>query len=213
MLQDWDPRLLEQSIERSLRHLKTDWLDLVQLHSCSEQVLRDGKVIEVLQRAKKAGKTRYIGYSGDGQAALYAVQCGQFDALETSVNIADQEALDLTLPIAQSAGIGVIAKRPIAHVVWKFSGRPGPPTSAAYWDRLRELGYDFLTDEENDIPTALRFALSVPGVHTAIVGSTRHENWRKDVEIASVPVLQKASFEAIRARWKAVARPDWTGKE
>src|SRR5215469_3945354 len=49
MLEDWDPRLLERSIDRSLRRLRTDWLDLVQLHGCSEEILRDGKAIDVLQ--------------------------------------------------------------------------------------------------------------------------------------------------------------------
>src|SRR6266478_9990853 len=64
-LPDWDPRLLELHIERSLRRLKTDRVDLVQLHSCDEATLRKGAVIQVLQRARDAGKTRFIGYSGD----------------------------------------------------------------------------------------------------------------------------------------------------
>src|ERR687889_377037 len=44
-LPDWDPRLLEQSIDRSLERLRTDCLDLVQLHSCGEDKLRQGDVI------------------------------------------------------------------------------------------------------------------------------------------------------------------------
>ncbi len=51
---DWSPRLLERSIERSLHRLRTDYLDLVQLHSCSRELLIRGDVIGVLQRARAA---------------------------------------------------------------------------------------------------------------------------------------------------------------
>jgi aryl-alcohol dehydrogenase-like predicted oxidoreductase len=213
ILTDWDPRLLERTIDRSLRRLQTDWIDLIQLHSCSEETLRQGAVIEVLQRARQAGKARSIGYSGDGAAALYAVQSGQFDALQTSVNIADQQAIELTLPLAAERGMGVIAKRPVANAVWRHSVKPENSYHHVYWDRIQELRYDFLQDQDKALEMALRFTLSAPGVQTAIVGTTKPEHWRKNVEHAAAGVLDAGQFDSIRSRWKQVARSDWAGQE
>jgi aryl-alcohol dehydrogenase-like predicted oxidoreductase len=122
---DWDIAMMEKSIDRSLRRLQVDHLDLIQLHTCGEDQLRQGDVIAVLQRARDAGKTRFIGYSGDSKTALYAAECGAFDTLQTSVNIADQECVELTLPRARAANMGVIAKRPLANVAWRHADDPG----------------------------------------------------------------------------------------
>lgn len=211
---DWTPASLLKSIERSLKRLKTNYVDVVQLHSCSEQELRKGAVIDALNQARERGYTRYIGYSGDSRAAQYAVDCGAFDTLQTSVSIADQEALDLTLPRAIEKNIGVIAKRPLANFAWMNGSRPPRDGYAyPYWERLQKLKYDFLQKEPKEsTSTALRFTLNVPGVQTAIVGTTRPERFAENAAALEAGPLPKEVFESIRARWRQAATPHWAGQ-
>jgi aryl-alcohol dehydrogenase-like predicted oxidoreductase len=210
---NWRPAALLKSIERSLDRLRTDHLDLIQLHSCSLAELRRGDVIAALERARERGWTRYIGYSGDGQAARYAIECGRFDTLQTSVSIADQEAIELTLPLARAQRIGVIAKRPLANVAWRYARRPGEPYYQDYWSRLRALDYSFLRkDADTAVGTALRFTLTVPGVHTAIVGTTQPDRWERNAALLKKGVLPSVEYERIRARWREVADTSWLGQ-
>jgi aryl-alcohol dehydrogenase-like predicted oxidoreductase len=227
-LPDWDPRLIERSIERSLKRLKTDRVDLVQLHSCDEATLRRGHVIEALQRAKAAGKTRFIGYSGDSVAAEWAVKSGHFDTLQTSVNLADQECLELTLPVCVKKNMGVIAKRPIANAAWTHASEPVGNYGHEYWKRLRALEYPALREtsmmagEAADAQTgagdalaaelALRFTLAAPGVGTMIVGTKRPGRWRENAEAVAKGPLGEEEFKMMRGRWKVVAMAGWVGQ-
>ncbi len=211
---DWRPESLLRSIQRSLKRLKTDRVDLVQLHSCSEAELRKGTVIDTLKRARERGYTRYIGYSGDSQAALYAVECEAFDTLQTSVNIADQEALDLFLPLAAKHNIGVIAKRPVANVAWHNGDRPPNDFyGRTYWERLQKLRYEFLKEDlRGTVAIALRFTLSVPGVHTAIVGTTKPGRFAENGVAVTAGPLSQQLFARIRARWREAVQPAWAGQ-
>ncbi|MEP6603197.1 MAG: aldo/keto reductase [Spartobacteria bacterium] len=211
---NWSKDSILKSIERSLQRLKTDKIDIVHLHSCSEADLRKGDVIAALQEARDKGYTRYIGYSGDSRPAHYAVECGAFDTLQTSINIADQEALELTMPLAREKQMGVIAKRPIANAAWKTGHKPIDSYQHEYWERLRKLSYDFLhhVDLERTISLALRFTMSVPGVHTAIVGTTKPERWQQNADMLQAGALPTDEFESIRGRWEDVAPRTWVGQ-
>lgn len=212
--EDWSTPSILESIERSLRRLKTDRLDLVQLHGCSDSVLRKGDVIAALQTARERGHTRYIGYSGDSRSARFAVESGGFDTLQTSLNIADQEPIELTIPAAHERGMGVIAKRPIANAAWKAGHRPMDSYQHPYWDRLRKLDFDFIRGRplEQSIAHALRFTLSVPGVHTAIVGTTKPERWQENAKLLEAGPLSETEYNAIRERWDDIAPSTWVGQ-
>ncbi len=212
--EDWSPASILESIERSLQRLKSDRLDLIQLHSCSEGVLQKGDAIAALQTARERGYTRYIGYSGDSRAAKFAVESGAFDTLQTSINIADQEAIDVTVPLARERNMGVIAKRPIANAAWRSGRKPIDSYQHTYWDRLRKLDYEFIRARplEQSIRHALRFTLSVPGVHTAIVGTAKPERWQENAHLLEAGALGEAEFEGIRSRWDEIAPRTWLGQ-
>jgi len=59
---------------------------------------------------------------------------------------------------------------------------------------------------------ALRFTLSVPGVHTAIVGTARPGRFEENARALAEGKLSKAEMTAIRARWAEVADRRWTGQ-
>jgi hypothetical protein len=166
-----------------------------------------------LQKARDKGQTRYIGYSGDGQAAKFAVECGAFDSLQTSVSIFDQEAIDLTLPLARERRMGVIAKRPIGNAVWRYDARPELAYHQTYWDRAQKLKYDFLHgDSQQAAAIALRFTLGVPGVCTAIVGTKNPDRWRANAALLEAGLLPTDQYDVIRKRWRECADAKWVGQ-
>ncbi len=211
---DWEPAMLARSIERSLRNLRTDHVDVMQFHSPPLATLKDGRVIEVVHQARERGQARFVGCSTDSDEAVYAVESGAFDTIQISVSIADQEAIGRVLPRAAARGMGVIVKRPIANVAWRHRKQPpGDWYTRPYWDRLQKLDYDFLhRGVEEAVAVALRFTLGAAGVTSAIVGTTRPQRVAQNVAHAGAGPLPPAEYEAIRARWRAVAPADWIGQ-
>lgn len=216
-LEEWTPQLLEASVERSLSRMQTDHLDVVLLHSCEEETLDDQELLAALQACKQAGKTRSIGYSGDAVAAAKAVGMTLFDAIETSVNFTDQDAVDRYLPQAESGGLGVLAKRPIANGCWRdpeaFEGFYREYVQP-YIERRKTMG---LTPEavgfDGDwAELALRFCLTQPGVRTAIVGSTNTDHIQQNVRLVEKGPLPNDVNDAIRKLWHEHNDGSWLGQ-
>jgi aryl-alcohol dehydrogenase-like predicted oxidoreductase len=209
--EDWSPPLIAQTVDRSLRNLRTDRLDVMLLHSCKLEVLERGDAVGALAKARDAGKIRFAGYSGDNDAAAYAATLPDIAVVETSISIADQANIVRVLPVARDHNVGVIAKRPIANAAWKDpSHQPGPyrDYAKAYTERLEKMDVQpadlgFAGPPEEAWPElALRFTLSFPEVHTAIIGTTNPANAKKNIEIANKGPLPREVVEKIRAAFQ-----------
>ena len=201
---DWSSESVTASIDRSLRRTRSERLDIFFLHSCPVAVLERGDLQETLDEAVAAGKVGVAGYSGDNEHLGFAVDSGRFGALETSVNIADQ--WNLRNVVGRTSELGVIAKRPIANAPWRFAERPSGNYAELYWQRLRELDLD--PAELDWAEFALRFTAYAPGVDSAITGTAKLANLRRNVEAASDGPLPDAVLDSIDQAWQRVGA-DW----
>jgi len=198
--------LIEQSIDRSLKRLNTDYIDVMMLHSCDLATLKRGEAVEALVKARDKGKIRFAGYAGDNDAAAYAAALEEIAVIECSINICDQRNIDHVLPTCQQHDVGVIAKRPLANAAWR-SAQPSAfyeQYASVYQNRLQamgvtpfELGYFGHADVEWP-EIALKFTLAFPEIHSAIVGTTSRTNAKADLMAAAKNPLREQVVQKLR---------------
>lgn len=206
---DWTAGCVRRGIDEALARLRTDVIDVVLLHSCGPEALRDEGILGALDEARRAGKLRVAAYSGDGVPLDLALASGRFGVVECSVNLLDQRALDGALPAAAAQGRGVIAKRPLANAPWRHAERPSRQDEATYWERWRAMGLAPAGLPWDEL--ALRFSAYAPGVSCCIVGTSQLEHLRRNVELAERGPLPPGQVEALRAAFRAHDR-GWEGQ-
>jgi aryl-alcohol dehydrogenase-like predicted oxidoreductase len=205
---DWTGEAVRRGVDEALVRLRTEWLDVVHLHSCPAAVLTGTDVVAALEQAVRAGKVRVAAYSGDNADLDVALSLGVFGAIQTSFNLCDQRSAS-AIGRARRAGVAVIAKRPVANAPWRFDRRPCGDECEPYWVRWRGLGLD-----PGELPwdeLAIRFAAHYPGVTTAIVGTRRLDHLRRNASLVDRGPLPEDRFRAIRARFEERGH-GWPGR-
>jgi aryl-alcohol dehydrogenase-like predicted oxidoreductase len=195
------------------------------LHTCGLDILKKGDVIEALIKAREHGKLRFIGFSGDNAEAAYAATLPDINVIETSINICDQSNIDSVLAPAVVRGLGLIAKRPIANAIWRplesLRGvEGGYERVRPYAERFRRMRLH-LSDlgfggppEKSWLELALRFAISIPGVHTAVVGTRTPNHMHDNVMAAAKGPLPSTIVQAICEAFRSAERQsgkNWPG--
>jgi len=211
--EDWTYSCIRAGIERALTLMRTDELDIVHLHSCRADVLRDSGVVDALLEARDAGLIRAAAYSGENADLAHALQSGVFDGYMASVNICDQRVIDDALPAMHAQKVGFIAKRPIANAPWVHAQRPAGQYVEPYWDRFRAMGF------QNDRPPgdagwadiALRFAAYTPGVSCSIVGTASLDHLRANIAAVNRGPLDPDAIALFREAFHR-CDTDWTGQ-
>ncbi len=218
---NWSAQLVTETVDRSLRRLGTDHLDVMLLHSCGLEVLQKGEALGALARAREAGKIRFAGCSADNEAATYAAGLADVDVLMCSINLCDQVNLDGALAVAARTGAAVLAKRTLANAAWKpLEAQQGIYRDYVkpYAERLRAMALDPAAlgcpgpDPWPEL--ALRFALAEPRVHALSVGTTRPANAEANLALLEAGPLAPAATAAIRQAFRsaqAAAGAPWPG--
>jgi predicted aldo/keto reductase-like oxidoreductase len=112
-------RALEQ-LENSLRMMKTDYIDIYQLHQIAQEkdweaVTGPGGAMEAVIRAKDQGKIRYIGVTSHNLAmAVQLVKTGMFSTVQFPFNFIEDAAQDELHAVARERGMGILAMKPFA---------------------------------------------------------------------------------------------------
>jgi len=219
----WSAEVISTTVDRALRRLRTDRLDVMLLHSCELEILEQGEAIEALVKARNAGKIRHLGYSGDNEVAVWAAKPPEVAVIETSLNICDQTNVDALLPETRARAIGVLAKRPIANGAWRQTSEISPfylDYSRDYAARLNAMGVSpadlgFDGDPAKAWPEiALRFTLAQPGMTTAIVGTTKDSHLKANLAAAEKGPLPAEAVDTLRAAFRkaeAASGETWPG--
>lgn len=168
-------------IENSLRKLRTDYLDLVQIHSAPLEVLNSGETFEALNDARQKGKVRFIGMTGGVEEAIRAVELKVYDTVQITYNLLDRRAEIILLDLAKMNDIGIIIKGGLAtgKLTPKYKNLNEPLRSRI--EELEDMAKLFNMETINEF--ALRFILRKEEIATIIVGSKNKEHIMENIRL------------------------------
>jgi aryl-alcohol dehydrogenase-like predicted oxidoreductase len=192
------------SVEASLRRLRRETVDVVQFHGgmfteAEARHILEGGPLEALRQLREEGRVRFIGFSCEEPiTALPLLASGAFDVVQLRYNLLNHQAAEHALPKAGDADVGVAVMRPM--------------TSGILQRILRDIAPAWL-EAQDPYEVCLRFVLSDPRVHTALVGARwpheidrnadLAEAFRANVDLSAVPlrtagIYKEADVEAAK---------------
>lgn len=204
---DYSRANITAAVERSLHRLRTDHLDLLQLHiSPARSVIEADDVIATLQELQAAGKARYIGSSSTLPNLLEHIEMGVFDSFQVPYSALSREHEE-AMSQAAAAGAGIIVRGGVAR------GEPSVGTgSPSAWELWSRAGLDELLDGQSRTEFMLRFTISHPALSTTIVGTLNPAHVTANVAAASRgPLSSEVYQEAKRRLDEAAAQPAAAG--
>lgn len=159
------------SVERSLKLLGRDRIDLLQVHNASTEVVRDRAVLRELSALRAEGLVGALGATTyDEDSALAVIGSDTFESVQLPYNGLDRRAERRILPEADKSGCGVLAR----SVLMRGLLSPAAQSLPRGWEPMRQAIDDFrraLGAEWDELPAAaLAFVASAPGVACAITG-------------------------------------------
>ena len=191
----WTKENLLRNIDSSLERMKTDYVDIWQLHNPTVEQVDEGGLLEVMEEVKRSGRVRHISISSTLPHIDTFIERGVFDSFQVPYSALERRHEE-TISKAAASGAGVIVRGGVAR------GEPGEGLGAEEKWKIWEDGGISELLEEGETPTSflLRFTISHPGMHTTIVGTKNPDHLAEDVRIAEKGPLSNPVHEEAKKR-------------
>jgi len=209
---NFDPGYLAFALERSLKRLRTDHVDLYQLHNPPAETMGDPETYEALEALKAENKILHYGVSiHEPFEGHLCIEAGKPEALQVPFSLFRQEWIEELFDAARGAGVGIVAREPLGNGFLAGRIEPNarfpPGDIREHWPAgmvagrslaARSLATALATHGRTPAQAALRFVLAFPEVSTAIPGCKTPAHVEENLVASEAPVLTKE--EVAKAR-------------
>ncbi len=210
---DFSPAWIRESCHGSLRRLRMEAVDILQLHSPPPGFAFKDELFEALDGLRREGCVRHVGISaGPEEQSLAAIATGRIETLQVVYNILERGAEENVLPRAEGENVGVIVRVPLASgfLTGKYSGNAvfcGDDWRSDRFDRkditklasqVEKLRFLEGHGRRSMAQAAIRFCLQHPAISTVIPGARTVAQLRENASALDAPNLTTGERKAIR---------------
>ena len=192
---DFSYNSIKESIDRSLTLLKTDSIDLMQIHfgPDPEKVLSEGETVRAMKDAQKEGKIRYLGASIDGSLARQSILSGDFDVMQMEYHLLNQ-VNEENIKLCKEKGIGVLIRTGLGR---------GLLTSRALQAEMKPAKLQQLLELVNNdgdllSSLALNFLYENKGINSVLIGTKNFDHLKKNIDLLEKEVDHDLLEQAIQ---------------
>jgi aryl-alcohol dehydrogenase-like predicted oxidoreductase len=224
--ESYPPEYVFEYVEKSLRNIGAETLDLIQYHTWEDKWLDDERTARTIEKLRASGKVRAVGISmnrWEPWNGIRAVEAGLVDAVQVIYNIFDQNPEDELFPACRAQDVGIIARVPFDEgsltgtltlestwpkTDWRstYFVPENLRTSVEHADRLKPLVPAGSTMAE----MALRFILNHPDVATTIPGMRKIRNVEANIAASDKGPLPAALHAELRKHRWVRTRTRWS---
>jgi aryl-alcohol dehydrogenase-like predicted oxidoreductase len=195
----WTRENIMRNIADSLMKMRTDYVDILQLHNPDVESAEAGGVVDILKELQSEGVVRHIGCSSTSPHLATYINWDVFDVFQIPYSALERQHENL-ITQAGEAGAGIIIRGGVAK------GEPGSGLGRQdRWAKFEEANLDDLLDNgESRTAFLLRFTLSHPYCHTTIVGTLNPAHLEQNIEVAAKGGLPVDVYAEAKKRLDAV---------
>jgi aryl-alcohol dehydrogenase-like predicted oxidoreductase len=195
----WTKENLFRGLHESLSRMKTDCIDIMQLHNPSVEECERGDLVSVLKEMQSQGKVRFISISTTSPHLPVYMSWGVFDTFQIPYSALERTHENWITKAAQ-AGIGIIIRGGVAR------GEPGAGLGATdRWNAFEKARLGEVQPEgESRTSFLLRYTLTHPHAHTIIVGTLYPEHHQENVAAVNRGPLPQPLYEEIKKRLDSI---------